>query len=267
MANWTLVIEKAWVAPGGEDWNNTSEIGGSGALSIGTIMPIVNDIITMERNIHLADVFFVRARVGAYAPSVDGYDPFRFFNIAIGLPGLRQRGSIQPVDLEQVWKLNRIPSTGNAGFMNYRGVLTEIEVSSVATGKPRLEYPDTMPGGAMVEYVKSKLSPYLGTAPTIFLAMIGEYKIGGSDTAPIYGPTVLRRVSQISVFGAGRLKLNKKAYQRPGPDIGDGIVGGGSGGPFVTSYVDISEEAEDAGKYEFTFGGSDPETDPLQFPA
>jgi hypothetical protein len=262
MANWTLLVEKAWGAPGNEEWNNSYEIAGSGATSMSAIAPLIDQIIWMEREMHLTDVFFTRARVGAYLPSVSGYDPFRFFNIPIGLSGNRTRGAIDPADLELVWKVNRTPATGRPGMLNYRGVLVESDVTSAQTGRPKINGVFVGPSGGAIADMRIRMGPYMGTAPNIFLAMIGEYRVGGTPSDPIMGPTVVRRVSALTVFGAGRLKLTKRAYQRPGADVGDQLGGNVMLGPPNTAYNYAAVDEDPLRDYDWTFD-DDPPQGPL----
>jgi hypothetical protein len=223
---------------------------------------MVDQIIAMERQIHLQDVFFIRARVGAYLPSVSGYDPFRFFNIPIGLFGQKVRGGVDPADLELCWKISRTPATGNPGMINYRGVLTELETSAAQTGKPKLSGGQTYPNGELITYMKGAMAPYLGVAPNVFLAMIGEYRVGGTPADPIWGPSVVRRVSSLSVFGAGRLKLTKRSYQRPGVDVGD--LGGATpvaSSPITTYNYSMADE-DSLRDYDWQFDDPPP-PDPI----
>lgn len=261
MPNWKFLIDHDWENLGETaDWKSSWEFGGAGATSAATLADVMQAVIAWERRWTLTPALFTRARVGAYAPIIEGYDPYRFTNIPIGLNGLRNIPAGQEnVDLEIVWKLNRTATTGNGGFVNGRGMLLESETTARASGKPRLN-PNTpfVAGGAAIQDMQQSLAQWLQPGASIFIAMIGEYKIGGSETAPIYGPTVTRRVGSFTVRGAARLKMTKKKYQRRGPDVGDGVDGGGGGGPFVQG-VEYTEPVDTLEGIQFNFGPAFPD--------
>lgn len=258
MADWIVIIEKAWGDPSGERWNNTYEVSGTGATSAAALAPFLDNLVAAERSVHLNTVLFLRARVGKWEPVVDYYDPFRFVNVPIGLPGQRALPTgVDPTDLELCWKLRRGVNSGNPGMINFRGVMTELEVSALATGKPRLVAGSAVTqGGSVLLGYKAFLTSYMTANATIFLAMIGRYKIGGSEESPIYGPVVVRRVNDLTVYGAGRLPLTHKTKDRLGPDVGDGVEGGGSTGPFFTEgrTEEPTENSLSFNNYSFSFG-------------
>jgi hypothetical protein len=258
MADWTIIIEKAWKTPGGEKWNNTYEATGTGATTPASLANLVNALVAAERMFHQDSVLFVRARVTKWAPTVPYYDPTRFVNTPIGLFGSRVLASDdENTDLELCWKLSRSAATGNGGLLNYRGVLGEKESTSKNTGRPELLNVGSLgPTGSAISNFRALLSGFLNPASAIGLALIGRAKVGGTRENPIYGPIIVRRVTGFGVFGVGRLPLTHKTRDRKGVDEGDLVGSTLPGTPYTgPERIEIDGTAENGfGGYDFTFG-------------
>lgn len=141
MADVTLKIYKSWGTDDNERaWANTYEFTGyEAALDVGAVDfgELVSAVVEAEREIHLTNVYFLRAVLSTWGVDADEDAPENFVSFPIALQGTRVATG-DPIDRNNVFFVRRASGFGRYGKIYYRGCLAEADVQSGADLKWRL---------------------------------------------------------------------------------------------------------------------------------
>ncbi len=206
MPNYRIDTFKAW---GSRDieraWSNSYEFVAA-ATSPSALIGLGNQLIVAEKKLHLANVEFLQFRIATHEiePSPN-YDPNAFTTIPVEGIGSRGTGATDPLDYNVCFVVQRVPASGRAGRLFFRGCLVEGDVSSNADGMFRLQTASSLAtGGVIFEGFKTDMAAYLsvGGAPAADpgLAMVGTY---GMVTIARY----------VTAFRNGGVSINKRNHR------------------------------------------------------
>lgn len=190
-------------------WSNSYEIV-SEDDSPADLVQVANDFVAAERLLHLPQVEFLQVRVSTYEAEPTGlYDPNSFVTIPLTGVGARSNtGNTDPLDYNCCFVVQRVPSTGRAGRLFYRGCLAEGDVTAVLDGTFRLIPTSPILAAAVFPAYQALLDVYVGNTITqanaISLAMAST--IGGALN--------VRLVQDLRQGGVSINKRNHRYFDR-----------------------------------------------------
>lgn len=211
MADVTVKVYKSWNTDDNERaWANTYEFTGyEGALDVGNVQfgELVSAIVEAEREIHLTNVYFLRAVVSTWGVDADEGAPENFVSFPIALQGTRTATG-DPIDRNNVFFVRRAAGFGRYGKIFYRGCLVEADVQSGADLKWRLTPTSSLATGgadwtAYLNSMQAVMSDGFGGQPAQ-MALISAR-----------GLTITRRlVTSLTPAGVRVNKANHKYFDR-----------------------------------------------------
>lgn len=210
---WRITLHKFWLAAGGESWANSYEYTTYDKIAVTAEIhaTIAEAVGQYEQALHGPNVYIDRAVVST--DPVDGsiYDPTTFRIIPMGFQGDRNvTGAGDPVDLNAVYNVRKIPSQGRPGKNAYRGVLYEADVSGAAQGLWDLQSGSgLLPLGGTWLGAYAFISPFIGGGHEADLVMIQQPT--ASNPSPI---EPVRIVTGIQPVGAGFNRMNHRYFDR-----------------------------------------------------
>jgi hypothetical protein len=209
-ASFRVSVYKDWLTLSNSPWVNTYEFTSD---TLTTPVEVAAEgipelIADAERGIHLTSVMFDRAVVSTYGADGNPYDPETFVSVPLTGFGFRTFFT-QALDINAVFKVRRLVSSGRNGKLAYRGCLIEGDVSANASGQWRIETASTLnqDGTDYLAYLTG-MSTLLDGFAGVQMALLSGTAIGG-------GPTSSRPVSNLVVAGAGFNKKNHRWFNSP----------------------------------------------------
>lgn len=116
-------------------WSNSYEINSTDTV-VSSLSDTALAIVAAERLLHVTFVEFLQVRISTWAEEAGGvYDPASFTTIPLTGTGSRDNGGGDVMDYNVTFTVKRVPGSGRAGRLFYRGVLLESEVSANGSGR------------------------------------------------------------------------------------------------------------------------------------
>ena len=189
MANLTVKIFKAWNAADERNaWVNNYEIlSDDMAPADNQARLLVEELVQAEQELHLTNVYFVKAIVSTWVPEGRAeYDPSTFVSLPLDARGLCSTTG-DALDSNVCFYVRKEVSSGKYGKLFYRGVLVEADVQPGGDLAFTIAPTSTLrQGGTTWTAYYNQISPFLtGGAGNASLGMIGKVKSGATFQRPV----------------------------------------------------------------------------------